>query len=88
MCLFTSAVGWRYVSKTNVDCMVDGDIFSLRSDFTKHENCFNWCNQMESCGAFTLYRDTCYFKNLTCSNKLVAAEVTELLYMKQGSQVI
>ena len=86
MCMSPSAVGWRYVSETNVDCMVRGDIFSL-PDVADHENCFNWCNETESCGAFTIFRERCFFKNLTCANKLVAAENTEL-YMKQGNQVI
>ena len=85
--MFTSADVWQYRTQANVDCMMGGNIFTLRSDNTKHENCFNWCNERESCGAFTLFHDTCNFKNLTCANKLVTAENTEL-YMKQGNQVI
>ena len=60
------------------------DLDSIESDGTPdHNNCMEWCNFNSSCGGFSLYLDTCYFKNDDCENDMTRASSTDL-HIKQG----
>ena len=69
------------------DCNVNNDIHSLeRDDSPNYDNCQEWCINNGDCGAFAVYRGTCYFKDRSCRNDLKQASSTNL-FLTKGSQV-
>ena len=76
---------FRYKKENNLDCQVYQDLHSLRSDGTaSHDNCKAWCNSRYGCGAFALYRGTCYFKTYSCYQTYTSSS-TAVLYLKFGN---
>ena len=80
---FHYAAQFEYKVHRKLDCLVNMDLDSLESNGTPdHNNCMEWCNFNSSCGGFSLYLDTCYFKNNDCENDMTRASGTDL-YIKQ-----
>ena len=48
-----------------------------------NENCIVWCNNNDDCGAFTIWSNTCFFKNMSCGNDIINSSNT-ILYVKKG----
>ena len=76
---------FRYKKENSLDCLIRKDLSSLRSDGTaSHDNCKAWCNGRYDCGAFTVYRGTCYFKPNSCDENY-AFPTEPVLYLKFGN---
>ena len=66
---FFSAV--TYIKHQDKDCLMDNNIHEM--DFyiaMDYDNCTRWCTDHDDCGGFTVYRNTAYFKNLSCKSAL------------------
>ena len=75
---------FRYKKENSLDCQIHKDLSSLRSDGTpNHDNCKAWCNSRYGCGAFAVYRGTCYFKTNSCYKTYTSS--TAVLYLKFGN---
>ena len=81
------AVQFEYQKHEYHDCLVNNDLHSVESDGTPdHENCNQWCSSNSVCEAFTVYKNTCYFKSHACGNNLIKS--SNVLYMKRGNNAL
>ena len=47
------------------------DLSNMRRDGTaNNNNCMESCNNNENCAAFSVYANTCYFKDQNCNTDL------------------
>ena len=67
------------------DCLPRNDIHSLQSNSnTNYENCRKWCSGNNNCGGFTVWQNTCYFKNKNCKDDITDYQDTNL-FLLQGN---
>ena len=64
------------------DCLPHNDIYSLKSNQnTNYENCRKWCSENSNCGGFTVWQNTCYFKNKNCKDGIRDHRETNLFLL-------
>ena len=64
------------------DCLPHNDIYSLKSNQnTNYENCRKWCSENSNCKGFTVWQDTCYFKNKNCKDDIRDDRETNLFLL-------
>ena len=78
------SVHFEYEQHNNKDCLTKMDLHSMRSDGTSdHSSCRVWCNSNDNCEAFTVWSNSCSFKNRSCGNDIKNGS-NNMLYIKQG----
>ena len=72
-----------YIGRTNHNCLGNNSLHSIESDGTPyHENCKDWCDIMNYCGAFAVFRKTCYFKKYDCFERQQKVTGSHLFFKK------
>ena len=81
-------VQYDYKKYERTHCLVNNDLHSLGSyDSTNHAKCMEVCNNNDTCGGFTVFKETCFFKSHACRNDLGNSSST-VLFLKQGNLTI
>ena len=58
-----------FIRFENMDCLAGQDFHTLDSnDYPNYVSCRTYCNDNVNCRAFTVFENTCYFKNGDCQN--------------------
>ena len=78
-------VQYDYKKLENTECLVEDDLYSLGSDdATNYSKCMEVCNGIDTCGGFTVYKETCFFKSHACRDDLTNSSGT-VLFLRQGN---
>ena len=61
----------EFISFQSRDCLFKNDLGFLKSSqHPSYEDCKKWYHDHGNCAGYTVYRNTCYFKNKDCKNDL------------------
>ena len=72
-----------YKKYENKDCLQGKNLYFLPSNGINLEDCMEWCNNNDSCGAITHWYGNCYFKSKICEDNMRPVS-NSVLYIKQG----
>ena len=72
-----------YILHQDMDCLYRKNIHKMNFN-TDFEKCKQWCIERYNCGGFTIFKKSCYFKNLACKYNLFNNEGRSTFVKRRG----